>query len=202
MTPIARRLTTDRRSIRLYAALPLPKPREREDAERAAGGAAEMAADRDARHGEGEREVDDQQGQRAAAEHVGSLALEHDRGAEDPVNRAGRADGDAGRGSRAARLPSRRGRRRGRAGGTARTRDRPRAAGRSTTAPACSGRGGWGRSGGMRRVNRRHQSPWRPEIWPLEATPLMTSAPCSKIQPPVGVDRRRHPRAGADRCRR
>ena len=58
-----------------------------------------MAADRDARDGEGEGEVDDEQRDRAAAEHVGLLALEHDRGAEDPEDRARRADGDAPSGS-------------------------------------------------------------------------------------------------------
>ena len=64
--------------------------------------AAEVAADRDARHSEREGEVDDQQRQRAAAEHVGALALEHDRGAEDAEDRAGRADGDGGRAQRSA----------------------------------------------------------------------------------------------------
>ena len=49
-------------------------------------------------HGEREGEVDDEQRDRAAAEHVGLLALEHDRGAEDPEDRAGCADGDRVRG--------------------------------------------------------------------------------------------------------
>jgi hypothetical protein len=53
-----------------------------------------VAADRDPGHGEREREVDDEQRDRAAAEHVGLLALEHDGGAEDPEDRAGGPDGD------------------------------------------------------------------------------------------------------------
>ena len=43
---------------------------------------------------------DDEQRDRAAAEDVRLLALEHDRGAEDPEDRTGRADGEPSAGSK------------------------------------------------------------------------------------------------------
>src|SRR5687768_12648406 len=49
---------------------PLAEPGEREDRECAAGEAAEMPPDRDAGDGEREGEVDDDQRERTAAEHV------------------------------------------------------------------------------------------------------------------------------------
>src|SRR5207302_4543649 len=54
---------------------------------------ADVSALGDARDREGEDEVDDDDPERAAAEDVVALPLEHEAGAEDPENRSGRADG-------------------------------------------------------------------------------------------------------------
>ena len=59
-----------------------------------AGEAAEVAADGDVRDHEREHEVDDDQAERLPAENAAPLRLEDERSAEDPEDRAGRADGD------------------------------------------------------------------------------------------------------------
>src|SRR6186997_433468 len=61
--------------------------REHEHHRGTPGEPAQVAADRDARHGEGEREVDDDEGERAAAEDVVPLTFEYERGAQDAEDR-------------------------------------------------------------------------------------------------------------------
>src|SRR5206468_582535 len=68
--------------------------RERQRAEDPAGEPAEVPADRDVPPREGEDEVDDDDRERAAAEDVVALPLEHEAGAEDSEDRPGRAERD------------------------------------------------------------------------------------------------------------
>ncbi len=70
-----------------------PEVRDRQHAQGARCEAAQVAADRDSGHGEREGEIHDEQRDCTASEDIGPLALEHDRGAEDAEDRAGRADG-------------------------------------------------------------------------------------------------------------
>src|SRR5256885_355026 len=53
---------------------------------------ADVSADGDVREDEAEGEVDHDQPHGAAAEHVGPLAFEHERSAEDAEDRSRRAD--------------------------------------------------------------------------------------------------------------
>ena len=72
----------------------LAEAREREHAQRAADQPADVAADRDVRDREREYEVDGDQAERLTPEHVVLLTLEDERRAEDPEDRARRADRD------------------------------------------------------------------------------------------------------------
>src|SRR5207237_2070573 len=69
-----------------------PEAREHERAERAAYQASDVAAVRDVGEREAEDQVDHDEPERLAAEHVVALALEDQSGAEDPEDRAGGAD--------------------------------------------------------------------------------------------------------------
>jgi hypothetical protein len=66
--------------------------RQRERAQHATDQPADVAADRDTRHGDREDDVDDDDRQRASPEDVHALPLEYERGSEDPEDRARGAD--------------------------------------------------------------------------------------------------------------
>ena len=67
---------------------------EREDRERPGGQPAEVAAERDVREEERESEVEHDHAERRAAEDRDPAPLEDEAGAEDPEDRAARADGE------------------------------------------------------------------------------------------------------------
>ena len=74
--------------------MPAAEAGQDEHAGRAADQTAYVAADRDAGQYEAQGEVDHDQPHRAAAEHVGTLALENESGTKNPEDRAGGANGD------------------------------------------------------------------------------------------------------------